>query len=189
MPAPLSAYRPATDDHPALVRRDDVAPATWTGMLLDGALVPLWDGVAVCAGHQVTAAVRLAALSALVPPRGVVGRAAAAWVHAGGARPDKVDVVVRPGVRRADPHPLRRAAEAPLPDEDVLVLAGTRVTTVLRTGLDVARYVPPDEASLLLRRLLAVGLDPDEALTALDRLPGERGVLRARDLLTALRRG
>ena len=185
----LRPYRPAVAGPSPLVRREDVAPAVWTGMLLDGALVPLWHGVAVCAGAAATAELRLAALSDLVPRRGVVGRAAAAWVHAGGQRPDKVDVLVRPGARRADPHPLRRAAEGPLPDEDVLDLPAGRVTTVARTGLDVARYAPPDETARLLVGLLAVGFDPDAALDALDRLPGERGVLRARGLLRALRRG
>lgn len=190
MPAPLSAYRPAVaEERVPLLRRDHLPPAAWTGMLLDGAIVPLWGGVAICAGHETTAALRLAALSPLVPRRGVVGRAAAAWVHAGGAPPDKVDVVVPPGVRRANPHPRRRAAEGPLPDDEVLDLGTGRVTTVLRTGLDVARYLTPEDAGPLLVRLLAVGFDPDRALAALDAVPGERGVLRARAVLGSVGRG
>jgi len=182
----LLAYRPPAVDDAPLIRRGDVAAAVWTGMLLDRALVPLWEGVAVCAGHEVTAAVRLAALADLVPQRGVVGREAAAWVHAGGRRPAKVDVLVPAGVRRTDPHPLRRAAEGPLPDEDVLSLPAGRVTTVQRTAVDVARYAAPDEAVRLLVALLPLGFDPHAGLATLDDMRGERGIQHARDLIGSL---
>ncbi len=185
----LIAYRPAVVEPAPLVRREDVAAPVWTGMLLDGALVPLWHGVAVRADVEVTPAVRLAAVNGLVPHRGVVGRAAAAWVHAGGPGPDRVDVLVPVGVRRVDPHPARRAAEGPLPAQDVLHLGAGRVTTVQRTGLDVARYTAQDEAAGRLTALLGVGFDPQAALATLDDLPGERGILRARSLLTALGAG
>lgn len=182
----LLRYRaPAVEVRP-LVRRRDLSAADWTGMLLDRARLPLWEGVAVCAGHEVTADLRLAALSDLVPQRAVVGRAAAAWVHAGGPRPTKVDVLVPPGVRRPDPHPLRRVGEGPLPDVDVLTLGPGRVTTVQRTGLDVARYAAADDAVRLLVGLLPRGLDPHEALTTLTGLPGGRGVQRARAIFTSL---
>jgi hypothetical protein len=182
----LLAYRATVVDVPPLVRRCDVSAAEWTGMLLDRARVPIWDGVAVCARHEVTAALRLSALSELVPQRGVVGRTAAAWVHAGGPRPPRVDVLVPPGVRRTDPHPLRRAAEGPLPDEDVLDLGTGRVTTVQRTGLDVARYAAPGDAVRLLVGLLPLGLDPHAALATLADLAGGRGVLQARAVLGSL---
>ena len=103
--------------------------------------------------------------------------------------PDRVDVLVPIGVRRVDPHPARRAAEGPLPAQDVLHLGAGRVTTVQRTGLDVARYTAQDEAGGRLTALLGVGFDPQAALAALDALPGERGILRARSLLTALGTG
>ena len=182
----LLRYRAATVEVRPLVRRSDLSAAEWTGMLLDRARVPIWDGVAVCSGHELTPALRLAALSDLVPQRGVVGRAAAAWVHAGGPRPTKVDVLVPPGVRRPDPHPLRRAAEGPLPDEDVLDLGPGRVTTVQRTGLDVARYAAPGDAVRLLVGLLPLGLDPHAALAGMRGVRGGRGVQRARTLFTAL---
>jgi hypothetical protein len=187
----LLAYRPPTPTGALpLVRRADVSAPVWTGMLLDGTLRPLWDGVAVLAGHVVTPALRLSALEDLVPHRGVVGRSAAVWVHGGGTRPDKVAVLVRPGSRRPDPHPVRRAAQGPLPDEDVLDLGTGRVTTVQRTGLDVARYTAhDDEAARLLSMLLPLGFDPEAAAAALGRLPGERGVQRARERLATLRRG
>ncbi|HEY0118336.1 MAG TPA: hypothetical protein VGC04_06130 [Cellulomonas sp.] len=186
MSTALLAYRPTGADCSPLVRREEVPGPVWTGMVLDGALVPLWDGVAVRAGVEVTPAIRLAAVGGLVPRRGVVGRASAAWVHAGGPRPDRVDVLVPVGARRTDPHPARRAAEGPLPDEDVLDLGPGRVTTVQRTGLDVARYAPAEEAMGRLAGLIAVGFEPGTALAALDRLRGERGTLRARAVLLRL---
>jgi hypothetical protein len=182
----LLAYRATAVDVPSLVRRRDVSGAEWTGMLLDRARVPIWDGVAVCARHEVTPALRLAALSELVPQRGVVGRTAAAWVHAGGARPPRVDVLVPAGVRRTDPHPLRRAAEGPLPDEDVLDLGTGRVTTVQRTALDVARYAAPGDAVRLLVGLLPLGLDPYAAVATLRDLAGGRGVQQARAVFGSL---
>ncbi len=186
MSTALLAYRPPALDVPPYVRRADVSAAEWTGMLLDRARVILWDGVAVGARDEVTPALRLAVLADLVPRRGVVGRCAAAWVHAGGTRPTKVDVLVPAGVRRTDPHPLRRAAEAALPADDVLDLGTGRVTTVQRTGLDVARYAAPDEAVRRLVRLLPLGYDPHAALAALAEMPGARGVDRARRLHEAL---
>jgi hypothetical protein len=182
----LLAYRPAPPAGPALVRRDRLDPLTWSGMVRDGTLVPVWHGVAVRAGVPVTPRLRLAALADLVPHRGVVGRVAAVWVHAGGPAPGCIDVLVRPHGRRTDPHPHRRACEAPLPAADVLDLGTGRVTTVQRTGLDVARSAPPDEARPLLVVLLGLGFEPAAALAELDRLPGERGTRRARDLLTPL---
>jgi hypothetical protein len=97
-----------------------------------------------------------------------------------------VDVLVPPGVRRTDPHPLRRAAEGALPDADVLQLATGRVTTVQRTALDVARYAQPDEAVRILVGLIPLGFDPQAGLTALDAMRGERGVQHARDLIGSL---
>jgi len=186
VPTTLLAYRPAPVAASPLVRRADVGPLTWTGMHLDGLLEPLWGDVAVLTGVTVTAELRLAALAPLVPVRGVVGRATAAWVHAGGAAPAKVDVLVRPHARRTDPHLSRRACEAPLPVHEVLVLGGRRVTTVQRTGLDVARFVAGAEARGLVVRLLACGFDPAAALVELDRMPGERSIRSARALLAAL---
>lgn len=182
----LLRYRATSVEVRPLVRRSELSAAEWTGMLLDRARLPIWDGVAICTGHEVTPELRLAALSTLVPQRGVVGRAAAAWVHAGGPRPTKVDVVVPPGVRRPDPHPLRRAAEGPLPDEDVLDLGPGRVTTVQRTGVDVARFAAPGDAVRLLVGLLPLGFDPHAALAGLRELRGGRGVQRASTLVTAL---
>lgn len=185
----LLAFRARRPEPAVLLRRGDVDPLTWAGMFRDGLLRPLWVDVAVRSGAPVTPRVRLAAIGQLAPPRAVVARAAAAWVHAGGAVPAVVDVLVASRGRRADPHPLRRACEGSLAAADVVDLPEGRVTSVQRTGLDVARFVVPDEAARLLPALLPLGFDPAEALDALDALAGCRGSRRARALLAALRRG
>ncbi|MBO0922774.1 hypothetical protein J1G42_18300 [Cellulomonas sp. zg-ZUI222] len=140
-----------------------------------------FDGTVV--DHVVDPAVRAAAFAALVPQRGTVGREAAAWVHAGGSPPGRVTVLVRSGARRPDPHPSRTTAEADLTEADVVDLGGVRVTTVLRTAVDVARWLPTEDALRVLRRLPPVGLDPADALRRLEQHAGGRGVRRARRTL------
>ena len=164
-------------DVPALdvIAHDDAA--------LDGP--SLGDAAAAVAAPHVPVhpAVRAAAFAALVPARGAVGREAAAWVHAGGPPPGRVTVLVRSGARRPDPHPGRTTAEADLTDTDVVDVGGVRVTTVLRTAVDVARWLPTEDALRVLRRLRPVGLDPAAALHRLEAHAGGRGVRRARRTL------
>lgn len=155
-------------------------------MCRDGSVQPLWGDVAAAAGTSVTAEMRLAALSEVVPVRGVVGRSSAAWVHLGGVAPVRVDVLVPPRGRRTDPDPVRMSAEAPLPPEDVLTLGGGRVTTIQRTGVDVARWVTPRQACELLDRLCGIGFDPAAALHQLEEAAGGRGLRQARELLRGL---
>lgn len=182
----LLAYRPPARPASALVRRSDVGALAWAGMLHDRVLCPLWRDVAVRADEAVDPGLRAEAFTGLVPRRAVVGHAAAAWVHAGGVPPDRVVVVVRPGGRRTDPHPARIPTEGLLGAGDVVALGGVKVTSVQRTGLDVARWLPDDEAARLLAELVPVGFDPGAALATLDELRGARHTHRARHLLATL---
>lgn len=182
----MRALRPVPVRLPDVVHRDALSPLAWAGLHRDGLLEPLWGDAAATVGVLPGTARRALALAPLVPARGTVGRLAAAWVHTGLLPPEQVDVLVPSGGRRTDPHPRRRAAEAVLDDRDVLVVAGVRVTTVLRTGVDVARWVPEATAVPALRALVDVGMDPDAALAELGRFGGHRGVVRATRLLTGL---
>jgi hypothetical protein len=182
----LAPYRCRTDAlPPTTVRRQDVGAAAWFALLRDGVLRPLWHDVGLRADLAETPALRAAGLAALVPRRAVVGRVSAAWVHLGGPAPARVDLVFAPGHRRTDPHPLRAAAEASLSPGDVVRIGPVRVTTVQRTGLDLARTAPPDQAERLLTALRARGFDPDRALDDLARLGPVRDVRRAREVLRA----
>ncbi|GIG20406.1 hypothetical protein Cch01nite_11300 [Cellulomonas chitinilytica] len=186
MSSRLAAYRPPNTTLPSLVRRADVGAAAWHALLRDEVLRPLWGDVGLVADLDDTPALRSAALADLVPRRGVVGRCSAAWVHTGRRPPARVDVLVASRSHRADPDPRRTAAEATLPADDVERIGPLKVTTVQRTGTDVARWVPAAHAPLVLVDLCAVGFDPHRALRDLDAMPGQRGVRAARDVLRAL---
>jgi hypothetical protein len=176
-------------DAPAAVRRGEVSPATWTGLVRDGAYRPLgWD-IAVRADLPTTATVRVLAFAGRVPARAVVGRGAAAWVHAGGAVPARLDLLVPPGGRRVDPRPDLISHEAALAAAEVVDLAGIAVTSVQRTGLDVARHLPRSEAAQRLQGLLLTGFEPAAALATVSGLGRARGVRQAAELLTGLMRG
>lgn len=181
--------RPLTLTAPALVTPDTWGPVAYRALLAEKAIVPVWGELAVPAGHHVQPADRARALRPVVPPRCVVARTSAAWVHTGGEPPARVAVLVAPRTRRPDPHPVRLVHEAPLPDADLVLLGGVRVTTLERTAADVARWCGQEQAQALLRALLAAGLDVGGALRRLDAAPGRRGVPRARALLGALAAG
>lgn len=172
--------RPLDAPLPATVRRRDVGTAAWFGLLADGVLRPLWHDVARRADVPETPALRAAALAGLVPPRAVVGRLSAAWVHAGGPAPPRVDLLFAPGARRTDPHPLRIAVQTRLSPGEIVVVGPVRVTAVQRTGLDVARWAPSADADRLLPSLGALGFDAWAAQVELARLGAVRGARHAR---------
>jgi hypothetical protein len=182
----LDAYRPPPTALPSIVRRQDVGAAAWHALVRDRVVRPLWGDVAVAADLDDTPALRSAALADLVPRRGVVGRCSAAWVHTGRRPPDRVDVLVASRGHRADPHPRRAAAEAALAPHDVVRVGPLAVTTVQRTGTDVARWVAAPVALVVLADLCGAGFDPSRALDDLDAMPGQRGVRAARATLRSL---
>lgn len=181
----LDAYRPAHRPLPAVVHHHELSTAERHALLRDGVLRPLWGRTVVAADLVETPALRAAALAPLVCPGGVVGRTAAAWVHTGRPLPGRVDVLVPPGVRRATARPGVRTAQATLEPGDVVRVGGLAVTSVQRTGLDVARWLPAPAALAVLRALLSHGFDVLAALDRLDALAGQRGVRAARHLLGA----
>lgn len=188
LPSPLAWLRPPPLVVPDVVSAADVGPIVWQALLRDRVTRLVFGDVAIAADRPESPAVRATAALALVPPRGVIGRAAAVWVHAGGPRPDRIDVLVRANGRRPDPHPLRAPHECALPESDVVGVGPLRVTSVERTAVDVARWLPAQAATPLLTRLAdRAGLDPARALGLLAALPGHRGKRVARSRLRTLR--
>lgn len=163
-----------------------LGPVAHQAMLLDGITRRVRDDLTVPADVVVSPELRIAALAALVPARCVVGRQAALWVHTGAHEPLRVAVLVGPRVRRPDPHPGRTTHECELTDTDVVTLGDVRVTSVQRTGLDLARWFPGDEALALLAPLCDQGFDAASALLALGPLGGYVGVRDARSTLARL---
>lgn len=166
----------------------EVGRVPWQILVRDGIARHVWGTVAIPADVPETPRIRATAVGPLVPPRGVVGRSAAVWVHTGGPRPDRIDVLVAPRARRPDPHPLRVSHESALPAGDVMAVGPLRVTTVERTAVDVARWAGNDTALLLERLVRGACLDPGRAIRLLDALPGHRGTRDARAALVALAR-
>lgn len=150
--------RPA-DPLPDLIEPAAVGPVTFRALQRDGVTRLVWGELTVPRDIRATPAVRAAALGSLVPRRAAVGRASAVWVHTGLHEPRRVDVLVPPRRRRPDPHPDRVTHECALPPGDLVELAQIQVTTVRRTGLDVARWCTPEHARVLLASLVDVGLD------------------------------
>ncbi|MFC0646801.1 hypothetical protein [Cellulomonas phragmiteti] len=183
-PSALRRLRPRPPaPGPVVLRRDDLPAWVWTGLHLDGVLVPLWRDTSRVAGAPEDRTVRASAFTHLVPRRGAVGRLAAAWVHAGGPPPARVTVLVRSGARRPEPHADRTAAEADLVDDDLVQVGDVLVTSVARTAVDVARWEPAPVAVRVLRDLLPHGLDPRDALRRLETHAGGRGLRAARATL------
>ncbi|RHA41649.1 hypothetical protein [Cellulomonas rhizosphaerae] len=185
----LAAYRPRPAVVPPLVVHRSAVPASaWHGQLRDGALRLVWGDVAVAADVVSTPELRALALAELVPARAVVGRGSALWVHAGRPEPERVEVLVGRRGRHTAPHPRRVSAEAELAPEDVVRVAGVRVTSVQRTGTDLARWLPSRDAVPLVAALVPLGFDPERALTDLGGLRGQRHVRTAQHTLALVGR-
>ncbi|WP_051681533.1 hypothetical protein [Cellulomonas sp. HZM] len=176
--------RPATP--PRWLGPQDLTTADRAALLRDGVLVVLHGGAVAPAGTRLRPDERAAAVAAAVPARGALARRTAVWVHTGAGGPGRVEIVLPAGTRRAEPAPERVVHEAALDRHDVQLVGRTRVTTVQRTGLDVARWLEPDESTDLLRVLVDHGFEVSAADRALATLSGHRHVLRARHVLAHL---
>jgi len=170
---------------PRLVRRDEVSAADWFGLRLDGVLVPLTDSVGVTGERPPAPEDRALALAPALPRHGTLGRATAAWVHVGGPAPGRACVLVPVGVRRPDPREDRTCAETVFAEDDVVLVAGVRVTSPVRTAADVARWSEHREAVVWLVALADAGVDPDAVRRRLHAMTGRRHVRRAHVALDA----
>lgn len=154
-----------------------------------GVLWHMTRGMYLPAGH-VGLAERAAAAIELAPVGSALSRATAAWLRGldvlpvGVLDPTTFPVELTVPAGRVPPRrPGIRPYAAQLPPTDVEELHGLRMTTPLRTALDLGRYLPPLGAVGALDRFLAAGLvTPDELAGAAVQLAGRRNarLLRAR---------
>jgi len=121
-------------------RPDDLPLAELMCAGLDGEVFPL--GACWCPIDQIDGpSLRAASLAPLVPARGIVERASAAWVYGFVAEPREHELCV--DVRaRAHVLPSMRVhvREVVCSESDVQSLGGLRVTTPLRTVVDLAHW-------------------------------------------------
>lgn len=158
-------------------------------LLLDRALIrQVLRGTYVAVQALDTVDLRAAALRLVVPETAVVTDRTAAWLHG-------VDILPRSAVHEPPPlcvfgstgSRLRRPQVASgirtLPRDDVMVVRGVRVTTPLRTALDLGRLLWRFDALAALDGFLRRGVPHDHLLLSVERFAGQRGVVQLRSLV------
>ena len=155
-------------------------------LLLDRALIrPVLRGTYVAAQVVDTVDLRAAALRLVVPESAVVTDRTAAWLHG-------VDILPRSAVHEPPPlcvfgrtgSRLRRPEVASgirtLAQDDITSVLGVRVTTPLRTALDLGRSLWRFDALAALDGFLRIGVPHELILLSVERFRGERGVVQLR---------
>jgi very-short-patch-repair endonuclease len=150
----------------------------------------LFPDVYACATLSPDHARRARALARLLIPEAVLsGRSAAVLWGVDLAGPDDdVECTVAASCRAGTVRGVRVTRRA-LSPADITQRAGVRVTTRLRTALDLARIAPPDEAVVALDRFIRSGvvdLLAVRAAAAATTGPGCRQVRRVADLADGL---
>lgn len=180
--ARLPLGRPFT---PLMAREVGVARSAIDRMHRDGVLRRLLRGVYVDATVQDTQLLRARGLTLAVPSGAIVVDRTAAWLHG-------VDVLrARPGLLppleflgRNQPRGRHFAGHRTLIPEDLEDIGGVRVTTPLRTALDLGRLLAPDRALAALDALLLEGrFSHRDLLVQMGRFRHQRGVTQLRQLV------
>lgn len=176
-----------------LTRGQEAGADEVAGLVREGLVRHVVGDVHVPVGEPETAALRAAAVTALVP-RGLaqLGAAvcweAAAWVYVGGPPPAVVDLAVRPPANRSAGRPPLVVHQMRTTPKDVRLLGRgpLQITTVPRTAVDVARRLPPHEAWAVMDALeREAGLRPTAVLARLQAMQRHRDIGRARSTATA----
>jgi hypothetical protein len=158
-------------------------------MVRVGLLRRVLKGVYVDAAAADGLLMRTQAVSLVVPSTAVVTDRTAAWLHGIDALrpgdhlvPPPVEVFQQPGHTRVRTS-VTSGGERTLRPDDVEVVHGVRVTTPLRTALDLGRLTRRDHAIAALDALLRLGrFSHDDLLRGVERFRGQRGVVQLREL-------
>jgi hypothetical protein len=142
--------------------------AELTAACLDGHLVGLGDAY-IPADAVETAALRAGSLARVLGETLAATHLSAAWIHGGLPQPPARHTVQRAVTRRLHVVPERHVVyrDTAVPDEDLELLGGVRVTTPARTLIDLARV--RDAAHDRAARLLAAAR-PESVAPAIARL-------------------
>lgn len=138
------AYGELTEVFTAQMVGGDLA---FAALIFDGVLTLERPGVATHTNQASTPLVR--ALTCGLPPGPglVIGRATAAWVHTGQHPPTDIDVLYERGFSPPALGGRPNFARSVFQDEDVQLVGPVRVTTPLRTVMDLAAWCTPAVAT------------------------------------------
>ncbi|CAN5639346.1 hypothetical protein BH10ACT10_BH10ACT10_11870 [soil metagenome] len=190
--SPLSAHPCLPIDRPFTNRQAvelGLSREVLRRMVRVGLLRRVLRGVYLDAAADDGISMRARAVALVMPESAVVTDRTAAWLHGVDALrpgdhlvPPPVEVFQLPGHTR-----LRTTAtsggERRLLPRDVEVVHGVRVTTPLRTALDLGRLTRRDHAIGALDALLRLArFDRDDLLRDVARFRGQRGVVQLREL-------
>lgn len=184
-PAPIRAELP-----PLLRPRHVGGTAAWQSLTRQGAIAVLDLDAATVSGSPVTPNLRAAALAPHVPTHCFVVGRSAAWVHCGGQPPEKLYLGHQLGTNR----PSRWIATeiwsgSGLWAESVLLGVDgerVRVTTPMRTAIDLALREDPEVSLRLIAALAADGLDLVRTARALELRGRTRAIPQARAVFAQL---
>ena len=168
----------------------DIPPSRLRRALRHGEVRPVVRGVYVPADLEDSLELRARAVAKVVRPHQVVADRTAAWLHG-------VDAHVyaeHDGVPHVEICALRRHAPTKVPGadgrtrdlspQDVMTLNGVRVTTPLRTALDLGSCLRRREAFAVLTAMARLhGFVRGDYLCALGRYRRRRGVVQLRELV------
>jgi len=166
---------------PKMAARAGVGRSALERLLRQGRIVRVLRGVYLDSGVEPDLSLRARALALVLTGRQLVVDRTAAWVHGG----DRIDALPGAGVP-LDLHGRRRhlGAQPPFGPDDVVRLGRVRVTSPVRTGLDVARQLAPARALAALDGMLRSGsLEHSRLLAAAECLAGLPGGSQARELI------
>ena len=114
--------------------------------------------------------------------RGIVAGQAAAARYTGKPLDREADIEMIATGRRPQPGVVIR--NETIADDEIRTVGTMRATTPERTALDLARYLPHEEAICHLDRLAdATDIVPEDVYQLADRYKGARGILHAREIL------
>ncbi|MDJ0325094.1 hypothetical protein QMG61_15115 [Cryobacterium sp. PH31-AA6] len=133
-----------TDRLASVLCRLDLPVAELSSARLDGEVFGLGDFW--CPVDEIDDEARRAQAAALlVPPRAIAERLTAAWIYGLAPEPGRHQFCVHVAARmHLEPSPRFRVREVTCTAEDTLTVGGRRVTTPLRTLVDLARWPDAD---------------------------------------------
>lgn len=178
---------------PAIIGAMDGFSLSWKRTAA-GSIVPVGTGVDPTPVKGASLAARAAALSGLLPEDVVMVRRTAAWIWGLDVLPPGVDeadwdIELAALARTGDPSGVAGDGSLRVPADHVVEEAGVRITSLTRTALDCARWLPRYEAVAALDQFLRRGVDPDELTKMARALPGYHGNKRLREAIRLSDRG